>query len=282
MQTTVRNGWRTEIEERTIRNMKYIDVDSFWGHWPLRRVRTEGKEFFEKTAIENNIVYSLVSSFESIFYDDTQDGDAQMIAEMDASKGELPVITLNPMIPCWKDDLKRSMQKWQPCAVRLHPIIHGYKLFDDRVYELTKACADIKLPVMITAALDDPRLIHLIPNRALDNAEIKTYLQGLFRLNDPTPIIFSNGNMAVIRSAAAEKEEYPEIYATITGQRTPGGHEYDGPIEALDEDHVLFGTGYPLYYRKCHRVVLENSNLSEEAKEKLAWKNASRVFGLNI
>ncbi len=112
----------------------------------------------------------------------------------------------------------------------------------------------------------------------------------LGRLAEAFPdITFINGYalscMTHVGSSKDMASKHPNVYIDIA--RCIWIHNsLGGTIEFLGADRILFGSDIPFYTNCLERPVLEgtrnNMNLSDEVMEKIYYKNAAKLFGLNI
>jgi predicted TIM-barrel fold metal-dependent hydrolase len=50
-------------------------------------------------------------------------------------------------------------------------------------------------------------------------------------------------------------------------------------VERLGADRVLFGTDYPMQHPSVELAKLHALDLTDEARDKIAWRNAHRILG---
>ena len=51
-------------------------------------------------------------------------------------------------------------------------------------------------------------------------------------------------------------------------------------LDSFDEDHILWGEDYPKRIPENIRTMLENADIPESAREKIAHGNAEKLFGI--
>lgn len=69
-------------------------------------------------------------------------------------------------------------------------------------------------------------------------------------------------------------------YATSSGVQSPDCQEFC--LKILGEDRIMFSADYPFANYEGSDKLLCNPNLTEEQREKFAWRNAARLYGLKM
>lgn len=254
--------------------MKIFDVDCFLGHWPFHKIPADGVEYLNKTALDCGIEGMLVSSINSIFYDDPEEGDDEVREEL--REGQYQAITINPMRPCFVSEIEKEIIKFSPKAIRIVPTLHEYKLTSPETMKISALCSEAGLPLMVTALLDDPRISRFGPRRLLDGAEIESFLQNMSHC----PVIFTNINANQMSFLAHQNEEFGNVYATISGFKYPSNDEIMEYTKIFPETHLLFGSCFPLYCRKSSVNIVTLGQLPEKVMEDICWNNAEKLFSL--
>lgn len=70
------------------------------------------------------------------------------------------------------------------------------------------------------------------------------------------------------------------VYVTPSGMFNLA--QLQNTIEMMGADRIIYSADYPYYPNEGAREFLENAPISREAKEKIAYKNAMKLFKLNI
>lgn len=83
----------------------------------------------------------------------------------------------------------------------------------------------------------------------------------------------------MIAIAAMRKNVYiiPDIYGT----RGPGAEDYITAAKTILEDKIIFGSSFPIApFLQVYEFVRDEWGLSDEQKEKVFYKNAAEILGL--
>ncbi len=89
------------------------------------------------------------------------------------------------------------------------------------------------------------------------------------------PMMSSTHRSASIELAKTYPNLYFDICASSYHQRA-----MEKAVAAIGEDRLLFGSDNPYYSYCMDKAILLKSNVSEEAKNKIFYKNAKKLFGL--
>jgi len=53
-------------------------------------------------------------------------------------------------------------------------------------------------------------------------------------------------------------------------------------VKKVGKERLIFGSDMPYYNKTLDKVLVNNADISEEAKECIFWKNADKLFNLNL
>ena len=156
-------------------------------------------------------------------------------------------------------------------GVKLHPDIQGFKLDDYRCLKIYELCEKFSLPVLIHTG--DSRYDYSNPNRLIPILDIYDRLTvigahfgGWSMWEEATELLAGRKNFYVDCSSSFYALDDETIVKLI---------------RAYGIDNVVFGTDYPMWDMKSEVDRLSALPLSDEEKEKIFWKNAVRIYGLD-
>jgi predicted TIM-barrel fold metal-dependent hydrolase len=142
------------------REERIVDANAFMGHWPFRDLDSSADELVALLD-EKGIDEAFVASLESTLYRNVHAGNRTLRAEIAGYEDRLhPFATINPTYPAWEADLRECIEEWGWAGVKLLPTYHDYDLDVPEVEELMNVCADLDVPVSISALLEDQRGRH--------------------------------------------------------------------------------------------------------------------------
>ena len=137
-----------------------VDANAFVGHWPFREVDASAGAVVE-TMDAKGVDRALVSSLESTLYRNVHAGNRALAAAVEGHEDRLvPVATIDPTYPEWREDLEECVAEFGMKAVKLLPTYHDYDLDDPAAIDLGRRCAELGIPVVLVATLEDQRQRH--------------------------------------------------------------------------------------------------------------------------
>lgn len=154
-------------------------------------------------------------------------------------------------------------------GVKLHPDIQGFKIDDYRCLKIYELC-EVKLPILLHTG--DNRFDLSNPNRlepVLDIYENLTVVAAHF------------GGYTVWDDAKKLIPRYKNAYVDCSSCFfLMTDEEIIDCINTFGEDHVLFGTDYPMWKPRPEIDRLLSLGFSDKTYEKIFYLNAIKVFGI--
>ena len=93
---------------------------------------------------------ALVGAFEGIFYTDVQVSNRALHHAVKKHRSRLlPMATINPAFPGWRDDVAECDEQWRTTGIRLFPSYHKYTLGDACFAELLAEASRRDLAVQV-------------------------------------------------------------------------------------------------------------------------------------
>lgn len=257
-----------------------VDVNSYLGHYPFRRLRMTGARAMVEHMDAHGINVALVSSLNAVFYRDSHEGNRELFEEIRPFGSRLvPVATVNPKYVGWKEDLADSVERGGAKAITLLPEHHGFQLADERGQAALSRIAEFNLPVVLTQRLEDRRQRH-----HWDIAEDLTLASVIeAAAGHPTlRIVFSNwiGLDGAAMLAAGLRGRCLIDFARLQVLMIK-----DVPklIDTLGVESIAFGSHMPFDYLGPSLVKLANlAELYPEDYDRIAWRNATEFFRLDL
>lgn len=143
------------------------DFSAFSGHWPYRFLRRSGasEQLREYEAI--GFSGGCMSSLDAIFYNDPWEADGPLLRALSGTGWAL-AMCVNPRLP-WTEQAVRHARSLGVMHLRLYPGIHHYPL--DSAAELCRLADELRMTVIITGRMEDPRLCYLLDQRPVSGSE---------------------------------------------------------------------------------------------------------------
>jgi predicted TIM-barrel fold metal-dependent hydrolase len=137
-----------------------VDANAFVGDWPFRRIDASADGLLSLMD-EKGVQAAAVSSANSVWYRNVHEGNEELMAAIDGHEDRLlPIATIDPTYPAWREDLEESIEEFGMRGVKLLPGYHDYDLNDPAAKDLLDAAADHGVPVILVATIEDQRQRH--------------------------------------------------------------------------------------------------------------------------
>ena len=251
-----------------------IDINTFYGHWPFRKVPCESMAEIAASAEKHQIETMIISSTNAIFYQDHFEGDEELAAVL--PENSYQALTINPSQPYFADDIQLGVENFCVKAIRIHPEYHNYDLLDPCVTRLFDVLYEYKLPLILTNIMEDPRALHMLPQKALGGDRIASMIQR----NRKIPVIITNSGFGDWSMYKGVVEEYGNLYFDTSGIRFGHMDVIETVIHevGVPATNLLYGSHYPLYCRESILNYFKMDPVPEEIKSLILRENAKRVF----
>lgn len=256
-----------------------IDINTYIGHWPFRQVKNMTPGELVKVMDEAGIDVAAVSSMNSVFYRDAQQGNEELAEQIAPYKGRfLPFAIINPVYTGWKKDFVRCVETLKMRGLELYPCYHRYELANANCVELVKLAGEMKIPVHLPCAIENIRQRHWMDvEENLSLAQVEQIL----KLCPDTDFIITNGattGMAqyLAPTVSARKGRVYYDFARVDAFLP----EFRALIEAAGADRVVFGSVAPLQYIDPQLVKLHFGKLDNVEREKIMSGNLKELFKL--
>lgn len=252
--------------------MNKIDVNCMFGSWPFRKMVHNKFEDLQKIHITNSITSGYISSLQSVFYNDPMEAEEDMHAGINGTD-YLQIFGVNPTLPAFEDTIAEAAERFHIAGVRIYPGYHGFTLDDLCIKKLHSVLSRYKLPLYITARLEDERLNYILTPRPIPSDELRDFV---YRTED-IPILISNLMTWEVTGLKDLINGQPNLYVDTSYLRDPTGC-IEHVLNFISDSKLMYGSGYPLYCLQSSLIQVERAQISEESKEKILYKNALNFF----
>ena len=252
--------------------MDKIDINCYLGHWPYRKLYKNTFRDLIKIHKENGIAFGYVSSLNGIFYNDPFEGDEEVHEEIGGTVYR-HILTVNPTLPGWAEDIIKALDSYKIYGVRVHPGIHGYPLDHPDFYDLCNFLVKHGLPLFLSLRMEDERLLYLLKTKTPSTAELTRFIE-------------THADLSVIM-ITVRFGELMQLNKTINkscGVRfdTSGFKDRLFELEKLTDvfpaEKILYGSAYPLYCLKSTMFTVEKAAVGQSVKDMVLYGNAVRLF----
>jgi predicted TIM-barrel fold metal-dependent hydrolase len=252
--------------------MLKTDVNCLIGHWPFRKIYKNTFDDLIKVHEANNIFSGYIASLNSIFYNDPFEGDEEL-HEIIKDTQYHHVLTVNPALPGFIDDVQRGINLFNIKGVRIYPGYHGYNLEDERLQALCRELVKVNLPLFLVLRMEDERLNYLISPRSIPMDEVIRFAQQNKDLN----IILINIRLSEINGIMNVIANNENVYFDTCGLKD-GLFTINNLVSLIGDKKMLYGSLYPLYALKSTELLIEKAAISDESKENIFYNNVTAIF----
>jgi predicted TIM-barrel fold metal-dependent hydrolase len=253
-----------------------IDTNTYLSRWPFRRLVGDETPDFVARLRKRNVAQAWAGSFDGILHKDIASVNTRLTADCRTYGKDflVPFGSINPKLPNWQEDVRRCREDHKMPGIRLHPNYHGYNLADPLFAELLHLAAAQRLIVQLVVSMEDVRTQHPLMRVApVDLSALPEVIKRepaarLVLLNWP-PGVGEEQPLQSLSSAGA-------VYFDIS--MVEGIEGIARLVEQLPPERILFGSNYPLFYFESAVLKMQESGLSESAKQALFEGNARRLL----
>tara|TARA_B100001123_G_scaffold50108_1_gene51568 strand:- start:482 stop:1336 length:855 start_codon:yes stop_codon:yes gene_type:complete len=249
-----------------------IDTNLSLFQWPLRRLPLDDTSLLIKKIRALGITQGWAGSLEAILHRDLSSVNGRLATECANYPELIPVGSINPTLPGWREDLSRCFREHKMPGIRLHPSYHGYTLANRTFAQVLEQATKAGLFVQIAVTMEDPRTQHLLMR--VPDVDL-TPLPRLMRDHPGARVQLLN-----LRPRAAQIDslsKIPNIY--LDTARMEGTDGVPTLLEKMPHGRVLFGTHAPLLIPEAALIRTHESNrLNEKALRSLFTGNAQKLL----
>jgi predicted TIM-barrel fold metal-dependent hydrolase len=252
-----------------------IDVNVSLSHWPFRRLPDDEPEELVRRLKRLGITEAWAGSFDALLHRDLGAVNARLVAACRRHGAGLFRATgvIDPLLPDWREELRRCHEEHRMSGIRLHPNYHGYALDHPAFAELTAEASRRGLIVQIALKMEDERTLHPL-------------LKSL-PTTDPAPLVqlFAQGlkPKIVLLNALGNPRVEPlkrllttgGIWVDIAMLESVAGLER--LVAQVGAERLLFGSHAPFFYAEAAHLKLKESVLKTEQLDAICRANARTV-----
>jgi len=252
-----------------------IDINTFIGHWPFRRLPTSMPDELWDSLQDYGIERALVSPIEGIFYEEPQIANEMLASQLCGRIELMQAAVLNPTLVNWRRSLRQCYEKYHIRAVKLHPNYQTYRLEDSAARKLLAAVGEMGLPVIIQLRINDTRSHHKlmqVPDVPVSDAieAAKAFPQ--------VKIVLGGVKWAEVAGNVEKIKALPNLWLDISQMETMDGLRR--MIDLYGVERLLFGTHAPFFYIRSAIIKLDEAQLSPDERDYITRHNVERVLGL--
>jgi predicted TIM-barrel fold metal-dependent hydrolase len=248
-----------------------IDINTWYGHWPFQRFTIRTVRDLERHLVDHGIEKALVSHLGTVFYQDPDPYNQELLQSCRRSKVLTAVPVINPHLNRWQDVFDDYVNQGVK-TVRIIPTFHNYRLYTRQVFELVEALAERDMRLIIQMRFEDERDRYFALN--IHGPKIKQMVRLARRFPD-FDFVCTNVYLPEAKEIGKETDNvhvdisFAEWLFTI-----------EEMLSELGPDRIFFGSHTPILYTKPTVMKLMDSGVPKAVKEQIAGRNAAAFFGL--
>ncbi|QDU80622.1 Amidohydrolase [Polystyrenella longa] len=250
-----------------------IDTNIHLSRWPFRRLPGDETAKLIGKLRKKGVTEAWAGSFDGLFHHDIASVNARLSEECRIT-GEgllVPFGSVNPMLPDWREDLRRCREDYSMPGIRLHPNYHGYDLTIPDFAELLDLAVEQNLIVQLVLSMEDERTHHpLVPVPHVDAAP----LADLVTIRPKLKLQILNAFRALPLNKLAPLTGIENVSFDIAMLEGVGGVEK--LLEKVSPQRVLFGSHSPFFYLESAQLKMVESELGWFQREAISFGNAHR------
>lgn len=252
-----------------------IDVNVSLSRWPMRRLPCDELPKFVDKLRACNVTQAWAGSFDGLLHKDVGGVNARLVEACRQCPAGLlsPFGTVNPLLPDWREDLRRCHEDYRMAGIRLHPNYHGYRLDDPLFAELLKLAVERGLIVQLAMRMEDLRTQH--PLLRVPDVDAKP-LPGLVAALPDLQLVLLNAVQTLQDSVMTALVGAGRVYFEIATLEGVGG--ISSLLKRLPIDRILFGSHFPFFMLESAVLKLRESALLPAQLDAITRENAERLL----
>ena len=256
---------------------EFIDANVYIHRWPFRQHAASDPATLAALLRARGVTQAWTGSFEAPFHKNLAGVNARLAADCrDHGDGILiPFGSVNPLLPDWRDDLRRCAGEHGMRGLRVFPGYHNYTLDNPAFAELARAAADANLLLQVVCWMYDERhhsALFQVPT--INPAPLGALLKDIPTLR----VVVLNA----MRGAGAARR----IHDTLGPDRVAYDFAMmDSPdgvgelLEVVSAERVLFGSYAPFFYFEAAALKLDEAGVSAETRRAICAATPRRLLG---
>lgn len=181
----------------------------------------------------------------------------------------IPFCGINPRSPRWEEHMDKCLEMGAK-GIKMHPYLHFLPPSDKKVLKMIERWSKSGYPVFFHTSNNG-----LEPSVLRKLSDIEHYKVPLREFPDTT-FVLGHAGMGDYAEAAKMAKAHGNAYLEIGGQPEDNIH---GILDILGNDHVLFGTDWPVYplILPLAKVLLATEG-DDETRNKILSTNARKLI----
>lgn len=240
--------------------MNRMDFNCYCGNWPFFRIRYNTLQKLAQLHSRCGITGGFVSSCEAIFYQDPYEAELQLAKELKGTP-YMHAMVLNPMLPGWRDDLRRAVCNLNIKAVRLMPGFHDYALTNPVLDQICDGLRTYHLPLILTLRIRDERTAWMFHPKSVPLEDVAAFLDK----NQDIITMLACTRKAEAIKLSAQFEARDNLFTDVSGFKDDN-FAVEEACEAIGKEYIVYGSSAPLLELQSTAIIVDRAFLSESTR----------------
>jgi uncharacterized protein len=256
-----------------------IDVNVWLSRWPFRRLPDDEPAELVRRLRGLGVTEAWAGSFDAILHRDLGAVNARLAADCRRHGAGLlrPFGAVDPLLPDWREELRRCHEDHGMRGIRLHPNYHGYALDHPAFADLLGEASRRGLIVQIALKMEDERTLHPLI-KSLPTTD-PAPLAGLLARAPRPKVVLLNALGNRLGEPLKRLLAAGGIWVDIAMLEGAAGLER--LVAQVGHERILFGSHAAFFYSEAAHLKLKESVLTAEQGEAIRQGNAQRLLGVS-
>jgi predicted TIM-barrel fold metal-dependent hydrolase len=252
-----------------------IDVNVSLSRWPFRRLVDDEPHALVRRLQRLGVTEAWTGSLDALLHRDIGGVNERLVATCREHGAGLlrPFGAVDPLLPDWREELRRCHEVHRMAGIRLHPNYHGYTLAEPHFVELCGEATRRGLIIQIAVKMEDERTLHPLL-KGLPTVDPVPILGLLARTPRPRVVLLNalgNRHGEPLKRLLAAGRIWVDI-ATLEGLAG-----LESLVAQVGHDHLVFGSYAPVFYAEAAHLKLKESALTPEQAEAIRQGNVRQI-----
>src|SRR6267142_2307385 len=257
---------------RVPRRLMRIDVNTFLGAYPYRRVPGTSSDGLLRAMGRAGIDEAWVSHLPSLFWRQPMEGNAWLYETVARDPRLKPVPALHPGLAGWDGALGEAADRGAP-AGRCDPLYYGLDPTGPEMRILAAACGAAHVPLMMAVRLEDGRQRHPNDHAAqLPAAAVRA----LIRSDEDVRLLVTHADRGFIEEVhfGSTPEGAARVWWDVSWIWGPPEDHLETLLGTIGLDRFVFGTGQPLRIPEASVAKVDLLELAPAQRAAIDSENA--------
>jgi predicted TIM-barrel fold metal-dependent hydrolase len=252
-----------------------IDVNSFVGAYPFRRVPGSSPDALLRAMDRVAIDQAWVTHLPSIFWRDPMEGNPWLYETAERNDRLRAVPAVHPGFTGWQQAVTEARAADAP-AVRCDPTYYGIDSVGSEMRALAEVCGAEGVPLMLSVRLEDGRQRH--PNDRAGEL-LPSAVRTLIRSHPALRLVVTHAERGFVEEVhfGSTPEESARIWWDICWVWGPPEDHLETLLRTVGVERFVFGTGQPLRLPETSVAKLDLLDLPGEQRQSIEFENAMSV-----